>query len=52
MPSTGTPASNISFGASGASLSSTEAGPPDRITAFGFIRAKASAAFWYGTISE
>ena len=46
MPSTGTPASNSSFGASGASLSSTEAGPPDRITAVGFIRAKASAAFW------
>ena len=35
MPSTGTPASNNSFGASGASLSSTEAGPPDRITAVG-----------------
>ena len=33
-------------------LSRTEAGPPERITAFGFIRAKASSAFWNGTISE
>ena len=32
--------------------SSTEAGPPDRITAFGFISRKAASAFWNGTISE
>ena len=36
----------IALGASGASLSSTEAGPPDRITAFGFISRKAASAFW------
>jgi hypothetical protein len=52
MPSTGTPASNSPLGASGAFGSSTEAGPPDRITALGFIAANASAAFWYGTISQ
>ena len=34
------------LGASGASLSSTEAGPPERITAFGFISRKAASAFW------
>ena len=39
-------------GASGASWSSTEAGPPERITPFGCIAAKASAAFWNGTISQ
>ena len=42
MPSTGTPASKIGFGASGAPASSTEAGPPERMTPFGFIAAKAS----------
>ena len=42
MPSTGTPASKIACGASGASLSSTEAGPPDRITPRGFIAANAA----------
>jgi len=32
--------------------SCTLAGPPDRITAFGFIARKACSAFWYGTISQ
>ena len=32
--------------------SSTEAGPPDRMTPFGFIAAKAASAFWNGTISQ
>ncbi len=35
MPSTGTPASKMICGARGLSISVTEAGPPDRITAFG-----------------
>ena len=37
MPSTGTPELKIDIGASGAPGSSTEDGPPDRMTAFGFI---------------
>jgi hypothetical protein len=52
MPRTGTPASNTICGARGLSASAGEAGPPERITARGFIRAKASAAFWKGTTSE
>ena len=35
-----------------AEWSSTEAGPPDRITAFGRMARKASSAFWNGTISQ
>ena len=32
--------------------SCTDSGPPERITAFGFISLKAASAFWNGTISE
>ena len=42
----------VACSSDGASSSSTEAGPPDRITAFGFISRKAASAFWNGTISE
>jgi hypothetical protein len=52
MPSTGTPASKIACGARGEMSSVTEAGPPERMTPLGCIAAKASAAFWNGTISE
>src|SRR5216684_1236537 len=37
MPSTGTPESKISCGARGEPSSCTDSGPPERITAFGFI---------------
>ncbi len=40
MPITGTPDSKIACGARGLPASGTEAGPPERITAFGFISAK------------
>jgi len=33
-------------------MSVVEAGPPDRITAFGLMRLKAASADWNGTISE
>jgi hypothetical protein len=52
MPSTGTPESKISCGARGEPASCTDSGPPERITAFGFISRKAASAFWNGTISE
>ena len=42
----------ISDGARGLPASGTEAGPPDRITAFGLSRANASAAFENGWISQ
>ena len=37
MPSTGTPESKIACGARGEPSSCTDSGPPERITAFGFI---------------
>src|SRR6266481_8538741 len=52
MPSTGTPESKIACGARGEPASCTDSGPPERITAFGFISLKAASAFWNGTISE
>src|SRR3954452_18459078 len=52
MPSTGTPESKIACGARGEPASCTDSGPPDRITAFGFMCGKAASAFWNGTISE
>ena len=52
MPSTGTPASNTICGARGLPVSVVDAGPPDRITAFGLMRLNAASAFWNGTISE
>ena len=52
MPSTGTPAPKMSCGARGETASVTEAGPPDRMTPFGFISRKAFSADWNGTISE
>ena len=39
-------------GARGLPMSTVEAGLPERITAFGRMRAKASPADWKGTISE
>src|ERR1700730_9837032 len=52
MPSAGTPESKRACGARGEPSSCTDSGPPDRITAFGFISANAASAFWNGTISE
>jgi hypothetical protein len=52
MPSTGTPASKIAWGARGEASSVIEAGPPERITPRGFISAKASAALLKGMISQ
>ena len=52
MPSTGTPEEKIACGARGLPSSGTEAGPPDRITALGFISAKARSALWNGAISQ
>ena len=52
MPSTGTPESKIACGARGDPSSGTEAGPPDRMTAFGFSSEKARAALWNGAISQ
>ena len=39
-------------GARGEPASCTDSGPPDRITALGFISRNAASAFWNGTISE
>ena len=36
----------------GCRSSTVEAGPPDRMTAFGWMRLKASSADWKGTISQ
>src|SRR4051812_41010872 len=52
MPSTGTPESKIACGARGEPCSCTDSGPPERITAFGFMSRNAASAFWNGTISE
>ena len=41
-----------SAGARGLPISVVDAGPPDRITAFGRMRRKAASAYWNGTISE
>ena len=41
-----------SAGARGLPMSEVEAGPPDRMTAFGLMRSKAASADWKGTISE
>src|SRR5689334_9304069 len=52
MPRTGTPAPNKPAGAGGAPSAYTEAGPPDKITAFG-LRARICAdGVLAGTISE
>ena len=40
------------WSAAGAPGSVVDSGPPERITAFGFISSKAASAFWNGTISE
>ena len=52
MPSTGTPESKTICGARGLPISVVEAGPPERITALGWMRLNASSADWNGTISE
>ncbi len=43
---------NTQSGARGVPNSVTLAGPPDRITALGFSRSRASSALLKGTISE
>src|SRR5260370_494003 len=52
MPSTGTPASSRPGGAGGAPSAYTEAGPPDRMTAFGWRASISAAGMVLGTISE
>ena len=52
MPRTGSPAVNTQSGARGVPNSVTHAGPPERMTAFGFSRSSASSALLKGTISE
>ena len=52
MPSTGTPAAKIASGTCGEPSSSTLAGPPDRMIAFGRSSATAFSAALNGTISE
>src|SRR3984957_16431574 len=52
MARIGTPLAKTSAGARGLPASGTDAGPPDRITAFGFSRAKASEALENGWISQ
>ena len=44
--------SNTACGARGLPSVVTEAGPPEKMTPLGFSRAKASAAFWNGWISQ
>ena len=46
------PAVKMAAGARGLSASVTDAGPPDRITAFGFSLANAASANWKGWISQ
>src|SRR5580704_9627024 len=52
MARIGTPLAKTSAGARGLPASGTDAGPPDRITALGFSRAKASDALENGWISQ
>ena len=52
MPSTGTPASSRPGGAGGAPGAYTEAGPPDKMMAFGCRASICSAGIVAGTISE
>src|SRR3984957_3479359 len=52
MARIGTPLAKTSAGARGLPASGTDAGPPDRSTAFGFSRAKASEACENGWISQ
>src|ERR1700722_4707245 len=52
MPKTGTPASNSPAGAAGAPSAYTDAGPPDRMIAFGFLASISGTGIVDGTISE
>src|SRR6516165_11192585 len=52
MPRTGIPAPSRPAGAGGASSAYTEAGPPDRMTAFGLRARICAAGMLAGTISE
>ena len=52
MPSSGTPACSRPGGAGGAPSAYTEAGPPDRMIAFGFIASISAAGMVAGTICE
>src|SRR5215831_5661226 len=52
MPRTGTPAPSRPAGAGGAPSAYTEAGPPDRMTAFGLRASICAAGMLAGTISE
>ena len=52
MARIGTPLAMINSGARGLPASGTEAGPPEKMTAFGFSRANASAALVNGWISQ
>ena len=52
MPKTGTPASNSPTGALGAPSAYTEAGPPDKMIAFGCFASISLTGIVDGTISE
>src|ERR1700734_2599982 len=52
MPKTGTPASNSPAGAAGGPSAYTDAGPPDRMIAFGFLASISGTGIVDGTISE
>ena len=52
MARIGSPESRITCGARGLPGSVTLAGPPEKITPLGFIRAKAASALEKGAISE
>ena len=52
MPKTGTPAWNRPSGAAGAPSAYTEAGPPDRMIAFGRLASISPTGIVDGTISE
>ena len=52
MPRTGTPASNSPSGALGAPSAYTDAGPPDKMIAFGCLASMSPTGIVEGTISE
>ncbi len=52
MPKTGTPASNSAGSVRGAPSAYTDAGPPDRMIAFGLRASISATGSELGTISE
>ena len=52
MPKTGVPDVKIAGSTDGAPSAYTEEGPPERISAFGFLASISDTGMWCGTISE